>query len=123
MNDIFGFIGTGNMGGALARAAAKSGLDIRILLANRSREKAEKLAGWAQGSVGRALEIEADNAYPALREKVLSSLAELSLGKANVAKAVKHFCVGRSLIITWPIFLYFCIRERSMVNCLQTQFA
>ena len=51
-------------------------------------QKAEKLALWAQGSVGRALEIEADAGYPALRDKVLSSLEELSKGKANVAKAI-----------------------------------
>ncbi len=38
-----GFIGTGNMGSALAKAAVKSGLADRILLANRTREKAEKL--------------------------------------------------------------------------------
>lgn len=38
-----GFIGTGNMGGALARAAAKSA-DCRVLLANRTAEKAAALA-------------------------------------------------------------------------------
>lgn len=38
-----GFIGTGNMGGALARAAAKSG-EAEILLANRTPEKARALA-------------------------------------------------------------------------------
>ena len=37
-----GFIGTGNMGSALARAAAKSG--ERMLLANRTPEKAQRLA-------------------------------------------------------------------------------
>ena len=37
-----GFIGTGNMGSALARAAAKS--SERMLLANRTPEKAEALA-------------------------------------------------------------------------------
>ena len=37
------FIGTGNMGGALARAAAKSPLCDRLLLANRSAEKARRL--------------------------------------------------------------------------------
>jgi pyrroline-5-carboxylate reductase len=41
---IVGFIGTGNMGGALARAAAKSGLAEELLLANRSPEKALRLA-------------------------------------------------------------------------------
>lgn len=44
-----GFIGTGNMGGALARAAAKSGLAKELLLANRSPEKAERLAGELGG--------------------------------------------------------------------------
>ena len=39
-----GFIGTGNMGSALARAAAKSGKAQRLLLANRSPEKALRLA-------------------------------------------------------------------------------
>ena len=37
-----GFIGTGSMGSALARAAAKGGWD-EILLANRTRAKAEAL--------------------------------------------------------------------------------
>ena len=41
---IVGFIGTGNMGGALARAAAKSGLAEELLLSNRSPEKAMRLA-------------------------------------------------------------------------------
>lgn len=41
---IVGFIGTGNMGGALARAAARSGLADTLLLANRSPEKALRLA-------------------------------------------------------------------------------
>ena len=39
-----GFIGTGNMGAALARAAAKSG-GAQLLLANRTPEKARSLAG------------------------------------------------------------------------------
>lgn len=42
MKNIFGFIGTGNMGGALARAAAKAG--VPMLLANRTAAKAEVLA-------------------------------------------------------------------------------
>ena len=46
-----GFIGTGNMGSALAQAAAKSGADM--LLSNRTAEKAERLAaalGCAAGT-------------------------------------------------------------------------
>ncbi|MBR3504336.1 MAG: pyrroline-5-carboxylate reductase [Clostridia bacterium] len=40
----FGFIGTGHMGGALAKAAAKSIDPKRIILANRTPEKAARLA-------------------------------------------------------------------------------
>ena len=44
METIFGFIGTGNMGGALATAAAKSLAPESILLSNRTAQKAERLA-------------------------------------------------------------------------------
>jgi len=44
MYNCIGFIGTGNMGGAIALAAAKSGLAGRILLANRTPAKAQALA-------------------------------------------------------------------------------
>ena len=43
-NYEFGFIGTGHMGGALAKAAAKTIDPKRILLANRTPEKAAELA-------------------------------------------------------------------------------
>lgn len=46
-----GFIGTGNMGGALARAAAGSGIDVELLLANRTAKKAEELAADIGNSV------------------------------------------------------------------------
>ena len=48
---VIGFIGTGNMGGALARAAARSETKAELLLANRSRAKAERLAGEIGGTV------------------------------------------------------------------------
>jgi pyrroline-5-carboxylate reductase len=53
MNDraTIGFIGTGNMGGALAKAVFKSGMAGRILLANRTRAKAEKLSAVTGGEV------------------------------------------------------------------------
>ena len=41
---LFGMIGTGNMGGALARAACKGAGPGQVLLANRTRAKAEALA-------------------------------------------------------------------------------
>lgn len=53
----FSFIGTGNMGGALARAAVKKLPPEQVLLSNRTAEKAEALAaelGCAVGPVDRA---------------------------------------------------------------------
>ena len=47
---ILGFIGTGNMGGALARAAAKNA-ENKLLLANRSPEKAAALAAEIGGEL------------------------------------------------------------------------
>ena len=44
-NEIFGFIGCGNMGGALATAVSRVVGGERILLANRTPEKAAALAG------------------------------------------------------------------------------
>ena len=45
-----GFIGCGNMGGALAKAVAKSGL-CDILLADMDNTKATALAGEVKGNV------------------------------------------------------------------------
>ncbi len=42
---VFGFIGTGNMGGALARAVRRRTPGEQMLLSNRTRAKAEALAG------------------------------------------------------------------------------
>ena len=50
MYQTIGFIGTGNMGSAVARAAAKSGLAETILLANRTPAKAEALAAELPGA-------------------------------------------------------------------------
>lgn len=58
-NTAFSFIGCGNMGGALARAASLHAGNISILLANRSACKAEALAeelGAASCSVAEAAE-------------------------------------------------------------------
>ena len=44
MKNTFGFIGTGNMGGALAKAAAKAMPAERIFLANRTQSKAQTLS-------------------------------------------------------------------------------
>ncbi len=51
MYQTIGFIGTGSMGAAMARAAAKSGLAEVILLSNRTPAKAEALAAELPGAV------------------------------------------------------------------------
>ena len=54
---VFGFIGTGNMGGALAQAARHTIEGSRILLANRSPEKALALAQALEARVSDNQEI------------------------------------------------------------------
>ena len=64
-----GFIGCGNMGGALARAACKSSAPGNVVLANRTLAKAEALAGELGSAVGSNQSI-ADMAggdYPVIR--------------------------------------------------------
>ena len=48
----FGFIGTGNMGGALARAAAKAVAPADVFLYNRTMEKAANFGPGAGGENG-----------------------------------------------------------------------
>ena len=70
-----GFIGTGNMGGALARAAAKNA-DNRVLLFNRTQSKAEALAKEI-GAEALALETlvkEADFLFLGVKPQMLPGL-------------------------------------------------
>ena len=75
-----GFIGTGNMGGALASAAAKSG-EAQVLLANRTRAKAEALAARIGAAVSGNERIaeEADHIFlgvkPQMIDRVTAPLA------------------------------------------------
>jgi len=59
----FGFIGTGNMGGALAIAVAKKADSKAILLANRTVAKAEALAAQLGCAVGTNAEVAANCSY------------------------------------------------------------
>ena len=76
---IIGFVGTGNMGGALAIAAAKTG--ATLILNNRTPEKAEKLAGQLGCETASAQEIAKLCDYiflgvkPQLMGELLSDLA------------------------------------------------
>lgn len=76
---VIGFIGTGNMGGALAIAAAKTG--AQLLLCNRTAEKAEALAQKLGCVTATAQEIAATCDYiflgvkPQMMGQLLGSLA------------------------------------------------
>lgn len=72
------FIGTGNMGGALARAAAKSPLCGKLLLANRSPEKAKKLADelGAELTDNRGAAQRADVLFLGVKPQGLEAMAE-----------------------------------------------
>lgn len=71
-----GFIGTGYMGGALATAASKSGLDIEILLANRHKEKAEALREQIGGTVtdNKTVAKEADYIFLGVKPQILETV-------------------------------------------------
>ena len=60
---IFGFIGTGNMGGALARAACRRLAPDRVLLSNRTAAKAEELARELGCHAGASAEAAAQAQY------------------------------------------------------------
>ena len=84
MYQTIGFIGTGNMGSAVARAAEKSGLADTILLSNRTPRKAEALAAELSGGVCSANEEIARTAQliflavkPQMMEAVLVPLAPI----------------------------------------------
>ena len=56
-----GFIGTGNMGGALAAAVARANEEYEILLTNRTKEKAVKLEKELKEQFGAKVRTAADN--------------------------------------------------------------
>lgn len=86
---VFGFIGVGNMGGALARSAAAKLPGSSIMLANRSREKAEKLAAELGAAVSDNLSIAAEADYiflgvkPQMLPGVLAELAPVLAGRES----------------------------------------
>ena len=57
MEQTIGFIGVGNMGGALARAAARAVYPGRIVVSNRTWEKAEALSQALSCRVATATEV------------------------------------------------------------------
>lgn len=82
MNELYGFIGTGSMGGALARAARRNLPGERILLSNRTSAKAEALARELDAQAAGAADVaeQADFIFlgvkPQMMEGLLSELRE-----------------------------------------------
>lgn len=72
-----GFIGTGNMGGTLASAAAKSG-EAQVLLANRTKAKAEALAGRIGAAVSgnEMIAKEADHIFLGVKPQMMAGMLE-----------------------------------------------
>ena len=83
---VLGFIGVGNMGGALARAAAKKVSGSSLLLANRSPEKVARLAEELCGQVSdnTAIAAEADFIFLGVKPQMLPGVLE---GLAPVLQA------------------------------------
>ena len=90
----YGFIGTGNMGGALARAAAKAIGGENVLLYNRTMEKAEKVARELGAKTASAEDIAARCDYVFLGVKpgqipaLLASLRPVLEGRETPAVVV-----------------------------------
>ena len=99
---VVSFIGTGNMGGALARAAAKSPLCTRLLLANRSPEKARRLADELGAEVcdNRRAAAEAELLFLGVKPQ---GLAQMAAGILDVLAARERRCVLVSMAAGWTI--------------------
>ncbi len=79
-NVTFGFIGCGNMGGALARAVRRSMPEARLLLCNRTPQKARALAGAVGGDVclreNREAAAESDYLFLGVKPQMMAGVLE-----------------------------------------------
>ena len=89
MFTTIGFIGCGNMGGALARAVRKTDPSAELFFANRSPEKAEALAAELGGQVqtnewvARNCSLIFLGVKPQLMGEVLSALSPALSGRSD----------------------------------------
>ena len=99
---IVGFIGTGNMGSAIARAAGKSNQVDRLLLANRSPEKAERLAKELGGEVSdnRQVAANVDVLFLAVKPQYLLGMFD---GIRDVLEARKDRFIIVSMVAGWTL--------------------
>ena len=89
MNNTFGFIGTGNMGGALAKAAAKVMDPASLFLTNKTQSKAEALAAELGCSAVSKAEVAANCGYlflgvkPQMMADMLAEIAPVLAARAD----------------------------------------
>ncbi len=95
----FGFIGTGNMGGALARAAVKSGTEV--LLANRTAAKAEALAAElsAQAVTNEEAARRADYLFLGVKPQMMAGMLS-SIAPALAARTDRFVLVSMAAGLT-----------------------
>ena len=99
----FGFIGTGNMGGALARAARKRLSGGEILLANRSATKAEALAQEldCRAVDNAAVAAGADYIFLCVKPYMVAGLME-KIGPVLAARKDRFVLVSMAAALTIP---------------------
>lgn len=99
---IVGFIGTGNMGSALARAAVKSDQVERLLLTNRSPEKAERLAAELGGEVvsNREVATQAEVLFLAVKPQYL---LEMFTGIRDILEMRRDRFILVSMVAGWTL--------------------
>ena len=98
----FGFIGTGNMGGALARAARKKLPGSDILLANRTAAKAEILAAeLGCKAVGNAAAAQAEFVFLGVKPYMVAGLME-EIGPVLAARKDRFVLVSMAAALTIP---------------------
>ena len=87
---VIAFIGCGNMGGALAKAAAKSPRTDRLLLSNRTTEKAARLAEELGAEVcdNATAAREADVLFLAVKPQGLEAMVAGIRGELSARKRV-----------------------------------
>ena len=99
----FGFIGTGNMGGALARAARKRLSGNEILLSNRTAAKAEELAKelGCQAVDNAAVAAEADYIFLGVKPYMVAGLME-KIGPVLAERKDRFVLVSMAAALTIP---------------------
>ena len=99
----FGFIGTGNMGGALARAARKRLSGEELLLSNRTAVKAEALAKelGCQAVDNAAVAAEADYIFLGVKPYMVAGLME-KIGPVLAERKDRFVLVSMAAALTIP---------------------